>query len=435
MDTMKAKLLVILCIVFFSTCYCVVQEKSSTPGRAASASLIDVKKAISNASAGSVVIVPNGTARWTDQLVITKGITLKAETKGGVTITSGYLSRGTTNASFLIRYRITDPEDDEQFRLSGFNIDLAGMCGGILIENNSVTASRRNRLDNNEIKNAYGRMIKINGTVYGVCDNNTLYLSNGSLLTAYGLNESSWNNLTFENGSGDNWYYEDNTIYIYGTAHDGGAGGRYASRHNTYINRKNGNIYPIMDLHGNMGAGGNLAGMGVEVYGNTYDMDGNNCDLLDLRGGRCVFYNNSVTNSGGSAILQIREEVQDSLNPPAKAQDGQPQHVSGAYFWDNYMNGRKITENNPSLGGTLAYTGEGVVPRENVHFWREDTSFSGGTGIGVGLKVDRPANCVPGVGYWATDEQKLYRCSSTNVWALYYEPFTYPHPLRQSLND
>jgi hypothetical protein len=68
------------------------------------------------------------------------------------------------------------------------------------------------------------------------------------------------------------------------------------------------------------------------------------------------------------------------------------------------------------------------------------------TGVGVGTLAQRPANCTanavtnpngkkPGVGWWATDTQTLYVCTATNVWEAYYQPYTYPHPLRSSLNQ
>lgn len=70
-------------------------------------------------------------------------------------------------------------------------------------------------------------------------------------------------------------------------------------------------------------------------------------------------------------------------------------------------------------------------------------------GVGVGTMANRPTSCSPnataypagnspGVGYWATDVANpkdeahpgaLYRCTATNTWTLYYQPYTYPHPL------
>lgn len=66
----------------------------------------------------------------------------------------------------------------------------------------------------------------------------------------------------------------------------------------------------------------------------------------------------------------------------------------------------------------------------------ESGSFDGTKGVGSGLLSARPSTCTagaggntPGVGYWATDESKLYVCTATNTWTAYYTPYTYPHPL------
>jgi hypothetical protein len=50
------------------------------------------------------------------------------------------------------------------------------------------------------------------------------------------------------------------------------------------------------------------------------------------------------------------------------------------------------------------------------------------TGTCAGLLSARPTTCSSLVGYWATDTQTLYQCVS-NVWTVYYQPYTYPHPL------
>jgi hypothetical protein len=71
--------------------------------------------------------------------------------------------------------------------------------------------------------------------------------------------------------------------------------------------------------------------------------------------------------------------------------------------------------------------------------------FDGTTGMGFGPLANRPASCTTstetafdpargaGVGYFATDQGPqgtLYTCSATNTWAIYYIPYTYPHPLQ-----
>ncbi len=59
----------------------------------------------------------------------------------------------------------------------------------------------------------------------------------------------------------------------------------------------------------------------------------------------------------------------------------------------------------------------------------ETGTFDGTRGVGEGLLSARSSTCTTGVGYWATDTQTLYVASATNVWSIYYQPYTYPHPL------
>ena len=76
---------------------------------------------------------------------------------------------------------------------------------------------------------------------------------------------------------------------------------------------------------------------------------------------------------------------------------------------------------------------------QNRDWYTTNTSFNGTTGVGQGPISSRPSTCTTGVAYWATNEGewnstqagpdgRLYKCTSTNNWTLYYTPFQYPHP-------
>jgi hypothetical protein len=78
--------------------------------------------------------------------------------------------------------------------------------------------------------------------------------------------------------------------------------------------------------------------------------------------------------------------------------------------------------------------------QENRDYYNYTGSFNGTSGVGMGTLAIRPSTCTVGAAYWATDQGSwnqngedgvLYKCTATNLWEKYYEPFTYPHPLRQ----
>lgn len=150
-----------------------------------------------------------------------------------------------------------------------------------------------------------------------------------------------------------------------------------------------------------------------------YDLKFNSGDTAEIRR---VFH--SVDHCGAG--------VSDNLALLSITQRHTPQNMHQArepvYIWDN-------TINSVLSGGKTQYN---IV--ENLDFYNETLTFDGTTGMGKGLRSARPATCTPGtdpltgapikgVGYWATDEQKLYVATAPDTWTLYYQPLVYPHPL------
>jgi hypothetical protein len=360
---------------------------------------------------------------------------------GGVTIRSGAASGNNYGdpANFLIAYVPSSDALDQPFRLSGFVLDGNSNRFPFMAQNTYLTPVKKFRIDHCEIKNSKpdgtGSLLFFYGEVYGVVDNNILRGGASFVIRDFGLNETTWSNFTFDFGTENNRYYEDNIIYIgdYGSVDEGGLGGRYCSRYNTYYHQGQYGIQPWFDMHGNMGSGGNHGTMGAEIYGNVIYANNKSCNIFDHRGGKALIYNNTVYNADGVGGGQVREEAYDYLNPPATNPAGQPQHVSESYYWGNIGNGNKVY---PSITQTLDYGGNiGIVPRWDVHCFKEVPNFNGSSGVGVGPLSQRPVSCTTeGVAWWATDENKLYRWHN-GKWELYYVPYTYPHPLRTLLGD
>jgi len=416
-----------------------------------SCSYNDVVAAINQASIGDTIIVPNGTATWGSQLYITKGIKLKAASVGGVTITAGFEGTNYGWDNFLIRFEPTDIANNKTFRLSGFKLDCNNKVDAILLVNTSTTEEiNQVRIDHNEISNLQtdinARYLETDGLIWGVADNNIFHNDDTDTVyrtwQALGYNggQSIWQNHPFNFGSEKQFYFEDNTFYTKNILVGCGGGGRYCLRHNDIIVKRNSIITVYMfDLHGNMGSGQNWGGIGCELYDNRIDMGNNGLNLIDARGGKALIYNNTISNLGQyqSVYYQVREEYNDSLNPPAKhSVSGQPQYVSETYFFNQVINGSKPLPPNVNVTQTIDYGGsEGIVPREDFNYFREKASFDGSSGVGVGPVAQRPAYCSKeGAAWWATDENKLYRWHA-GTWEIYYTPYTYPHPLRAILTD
>ena len=416
----------------------VSSSSSSKVITASSCTLADVQAAIATAKAGDTVVVPNGTASWSSPLIINKGIILKAATQGGVKIINDTSMSSNANSidpsNYVIAYVPLDETTGQPFRLSGFVIDGGGKRWTFLGKTGSPTLMvNKFRLDHCTFQNGYGNAgLVFYGEIYGVIDNCTIY--GGS--REFAFNETTWRNFTFEYGSANNRYYEDN-IFYFGTGmngSEGGLGGRYCFRYNTFYNQGTYGVNPWFDMHGNMGTGGNLSTMGAEIYGNVIYCNNKSLKMLDQRGGKLIAFNNKGYNVNGANGQKIEEEYPDSLNPPETNPAGQPQHVSDSYYWNQYYN--DSLNYDYYITPTVDYEGNtGIVPRWDVHCFKQVQKFDGSSGVGVGPLAQRPSYCTTeGVAWWATDENKLYRWHN-GQWELFYTPYTYPHPLRTTLND
>lgn len=410
-----------------------------------SPSYSDVTNTIAAASTGDTVVIPSGSATWTTNIVITKGLNLIGAGSARTLITS---NRTIINPSstfeeehYIIVWKPSSPTSHPTFRLSriGFS-DLQGSetgAAGIFIKNYTTNLVTGIRIDHCAFTNSQQRAIMWYGQVYGVVDH-CYFTSCGKACDVQGANDLSWDYLNYYSGTTNAVYIEDNVIDTPSTPHSGGNGNVYVARYNTYYYHINSGLFPWFDAHGNMGAGGDWGTMAAEIYGNIIHCDFNTgVGIFDHRGGIGLLFNNYV-DIHSSCSTKAREEFDDSLNPTTNPE---PQHVSSSYYWNNRQLTNLVeafTQNTPGVAHPIV---------ENQDFWQQHaTPYTPGSGMGAGTSL--PATCTTGDGYWLTTQATdsvpagsvgtnptnpidgvLYHATAPNTWTVYYTPLSYPHPL------
>jgi hypothetical protein len=423
---------------------------SGTVHAAASPALADVVVALALCSPGDTVTIPEGDVTWNSRYTITQWVKIIGAGSDKTIIRCNYAG-GTalSESNSFISFNPTEPALDAGFRLSGITFDMDSKANGPYLYNSSSSVPIYNvRVDHCRFINhiALGRSFGVRGNVWGCVDNNyfdgmiTNYGNNGNWLNSY-----TYPILNFEFGTRNNMYYEDNVHVHNNVFHDGGVGGRYCLRHNTYTySATTANLQPFADYHGNA-PNGNAGIMGVEIHDNVIDMGIRSGMMWGQRGGKAIVFNNAFTGSSTSSMYsRVREEYSDydSRSPGyPHAGNGQPMHPSDSYYWRNTWNSvlknpatdtwqKDYNVSSNEYDGLPAEPFR-VVPQLNMDFWVENIAFDGSTGVGVGLLSARPSSGLSvGVGYWATDVEILYRATSATTWAAYYAPYDYPHPLR-----
>jgi len=386
-----------------------ITVKQANSLTAASASLSDVKSAVSSATYGDTVYVPAGSATWNGSVTVTKGISIIGAGAGVTNITAG------STDVFIFTPDTTTRANQNEFRISGFTFSGSPSRVIYLSESNSQTIPIRNvRIDHNQWENSAGYPMYIDGNFWGCVDNNDFAGANFFMIL--GNQDTDWKEFfPVSYGTADNLYFEDNTFE--GSSPFGiqsGQGGRWAFRYNTVTTPAMEN--PMFDQHGDQ-SGGIYALMLCEIYGNAFKNMATDVNRWDYqRGGKLLMYNNIGTSNTDAPDITVNDDWYSSSSPGTE-------YPYEDYFFNNLWNGSRVD----------AVRGADVANHEaeNVTFFNQTDSFNGTAGIGVGPLSSRPATCsTEGVAWWATDLNQLYRWHS-GAWQLYYTPYTYPHPLRK----
>lgn len=429
---------------------------------AESCSYAHVSAAAAAASAGDTVTVPGGACTWTSTLAIDRGITLRGS---GTTITGQLALVSWTPGA-------TAKSSHDTLTVAGFTFDgdatNPGGVGLVTISAKGATGYVYAVITENTFRNLpSGRAIAIAGRVYGVAAKNTFDRINLPV-TADGADETSWANDTQAYGVAETFYFEDNTIQASSSFDETfvmvGQGGRLVFRYNT-IDQTHYTRGFTWDQHGlqsmsphDCGYDGQPAcdptirscqqysAMVGEYYGNKVVNAPRAPRMFGQSGGWALMFHNSYSPStSGLAYAQY------SCDSCAYVDPIYTQHIANTYYWGNLSGGTTRLGVAKTLDFCESATGSPYTITANRDFYNDAYgTFDGTVGVACGTLAARPAICMTGVGYWATDQSctdistqvgvspttpiagTFYKCTAPNTWTSYYTPYAYPHPLRGS---
>jgi len=447
----KIALFVVISVGLFGA----ASELNAATRAAASCSYADVSSAISSAAIGDTVNVPAGSCTWNNTLLINKGISLIGGNGGVTKITSG-------GQQFIIQINPANYNVDDPIRLSGFTLD-GNNTGSILAlgqfdKRPPFNVPTKIRVDHNILQNA--NKIGTFGiwnycTLYGVVDHNTL-TNIYYVIKNDGQALATWNTTSPQNisvpGTNNYMYFEDNILHEIvepgassGLMVEQQYSGRYAFRYNQII--LHATSYALFENHGHQGDGPNDgnpspmgSGQGVELYGNQVISNGFYATFFKTRGGHAFVFNNS---SDGSFNINAYDGSMTTCSQSAPHEES----IHDNYFWGNRTG---LTGSFATVSADNSYNitcdGRSKIPTLGRDVVADTTS------PGVTAGTNLPSSCVVNQGFWKTNQSTtnlagmvglnpstpisgtLYKCTATNTWTSFYQPYTYPHPLRGVTN-
>jgi hypothetical protein len=440
---------------------------------ASSCSSSAVQSAVNAATTGDTVIVPAGACSYSSTVNVPNGknITIQG---AGINVTTISSAGGQ-----VVVFNLNDTAS----RITGFTLNNAQ----ISIGGNETGAQGSNdwRIDHNRF---VGPSTGAPGYTFilircsldaanpgrhcrGLVDNNQFV--NGQV-GPFGFKTTSdlhqtWTRATALGGA-DTIFIEDNTFEDTSgnltQPVDTNYGGRFVFRFNTLTNM-------APHVHSLQGYRGSRA---WEIYKNT--IKGAGWTTGFMRGGVGVVWGNTIATGLGPWVLDNVRSFNTGYDygscDGTSTADGNTAAWQGYPCRDQIGRGQDLCLSKPSSTAATASgwcaqaheptyfflnrTGNSITPIDtsgrgrsstlhvlaNRDFFNEVADSTGASGVGAGPIGSRPAACTPGVAYWATNEGswntkmaantsgRLYKCTATNTWTLYYTPYTYPHPRQGS---
>lgn len=130
----------------------------------------------------------------------------------------------------------------------------------------------------------------------------------------------------------------------------------------------------------------------------------------------------------GDLLSGVFPVALDTLNPGITTGIWPHEVSQPVYIWNETFSGTASLINVQSSENNIQANRDYYGPVSGAQT-SPTSPFNGTANTGWGTLANRPTTCTPMVAYWAIDQNTLYQCQSTNTWAGYYSPYTYPHPL------
>ncbi len=428
-----------------ATLYATWTHVVGTTNTAATCQYPDVVAAITTSDAGDTLVVPAGSATWTESATVSKAITISGT---GVTLTAS----GTLTNGFFRLYNLTSTD---LVRITRFTFDLNDADGGSAIGFATLSLTKL-RIDHNTVHHGSTAMEVVG--CKGVIDNNYFYNPYRAILFSAGTRaqaDASWESMAA--GTGDALFIEDNH-FIFDADWDSGTGndntidtyngGKLVVRYNTFdsTNIPAGftSICWTIQIHGSAAAGTDTgywqneaaARRGqsvVEIYGNT--MTGKNLGrLATIRGSASLVWGNSINSLTYSTTLEMyEEECYEAQWVPLRTSWPAEDQVHNTFIWGNTFNGEAQAAGNISVG------------EESVDFIQQDRDYflhrpaTVGEGMTLGIETFTGDNGASGTNPTDGDPYPNHGTMefTADVENAYYgyTPYTYPHPLRGEGGD
>lgn len=440
----REKITLLICLFIGSVC-------QGSTYVASSGTYADVNTALGSATHGDTIEIPVDDETWATTLVVTKAVHFKGAGATGGSVTK-ITRTGTGNHTFDIQL----PADNGRVTFSGIHFSRSAVTdSGISIYvTNEIT-----QLVVYDCKFEFGVALQANAVCYGLIYDTDFYDhelgmrifnkdgDDGTKEWAKGLRLGTVETMVLEDvtityTSASNGQSLEQFLY-------GQNATRFTLRNFTIDSTGSTVTMPPFDMHGaytSYGRGSHV----YEIYDGTIDLNGNAFQVMSLRGGTLLMYDNVITGSGSQVVLKTRNEEYATAGTFVALDQ-----VANSHIWNNTLNGdtQSLWDTSepgalnaePDTNGTV-YTEDEFSSLYTASDWVTSTAYvvgalpsytkNGGDLYRCILGHNSGASTEPGVGaswetYWVQDDWHLYMRAPESGDMIYpYTALTYPHPWR-----